>query len=367
MDTIIENIKTSLIWDKLHESESMDNIVEYLKTKNVDYTTISTLIDNITTNHKIAHGILRPSFIVSILMIGKFPDEMIGTKLGDTEQNIVDKAHDIYIKFETNAMENIHKKLITFKIIFDEWKRLDKENQIGLLCEMYYKYTESIDECVKKEPVTDEFILLTNPDLTNTMDTVAQLNFIEQVRNTHQHDTDVFLKEVNGMRNKILHSMKKLTPSYMTHLNNYSYKNVKYDQSVYKAIYANIKSVYWDNIKTEIFVNKNCDIYKHVIADYTGLLDELNVSGLDISELLSIKDYDIDGENLGYAFSVLCKTIVDINLQVDSENYDEVYKMVLDKLEISDKYSTDVLKLCFNRLETIKTIKKVYLKKCIDE
>jgi len=362
MDTIVENIKTSLIWSKLHESDSMDNIVEYLKTTDVDYSTIDALINNITTNHKIEHGILRPSFIVSILMIGKFPDEMIGTKLGDTEQNIVDKAHDIYIKFETNEMENIHKKLITFKIMFDEWKRLDKNSQLELLCEMYYKYTESIDECVKKEPVTDEFILLTNPDLTNTMDDEAKLNFIKQVRNTQQNDTEVFLKEVNGMRNKILHSMKKLTPSFMTYLNNYSYKNVKYDRSVYKAFYANIKSAYWDNIKKEIFVNINCSMYNHIITDYIELLEDLNVTGLDISTLISLKEYDVNSDNLAYACSVLCKTIIDINIQIDSENYDDIYPLLLNKLGNNEQYVTDILKICFNRLETIKTIKKLYQK-----
>ena len=38
----------------------------------------------------------------------------------------------------------------------------------------------------------------------------------------------------------------------MPYLNNYSYKNVKYDRSVYKAFYANFKSAYWDNIKKDL-------------------------------------------------------------------------------------------------------------------
>mgnify|MGYP004128614087 CR=1 FL=1 len=52
-------------------------------------------------------------------------------------------------------------------------------------------------------------------------------------------------------------------------------------------------------------------------------------------------------------------------MQIDSENYDEIYEMLLGKLDNTPKYVTDILKLCFNRLETIKDIKITISKKGI--
>ena len=70
-------------------------------------------------------------------MISKFPTDIIGEKLEEKEQNIINKANEIYNKFLINEMENINKKLFTFKIMFDEWKKQDKYSQMNLLCEMY--------------------------------------------------------------------------------------------------------------------------------------------------------------------------------------------------------------------------------------
>ena len=40
--------------------------------------------------------------------------------------------------------------------MFDEWKKQDKDSQMNVLCEMYYKYTESLEEYEKDEEPTDE-------------------------------------------------------------------------------------------------------------------------------------------------------------------------------------------------------------------
>ena len=358
MRAIIENIKKSSIWLKIHEATSAEVIKEYIVSRTIDYSVIEYLIDHITNNHKIDKGLLRPKFIVSILMIGKFPDEMVGTKRGEIEQNIVNKARDIYNKFESNDMEDIHKKLITFKIIFDDWKKLDKENQLDLLCEMYCKYTESISECVDQQNITDEEILNLNIHLTNNMDDEEKIKFIGEVKDNHKKEQEIVLNEVHTMRNKILHAMKKLTPSYKVYLNKYRKNNVKYDKSIHNLVHSTMKNVYWENMKNNIFMNKKCEIYKQIIEDYIMLLEKLNIKEVDRSILLSLHSSDIIEDNLVCACCDICRTIVNINKQVDSENYDDIYDLLLDKLDKNEKYVTDVLKICFNRLEIIQTIKQ---------
>ena len=75
--------------------------------------------------------------------------DIVGKNLEDKEKAIIERAKEIYTKFDTLSLENINKKLVTFKIIFEEWKKQDKYSQMDVLCEMYYKYTESLEDYEK--------------------------------------------------------------------------------------------------------------------------------------------------------------------------------------------------------------------------
>jgi hypothetical protein len=357
MNSLVENIKQSAIWQKIHSDEPVLDIMAYFKSKDIDYTSIELFIDRICTTNSIDEKLITYKFLTSILMIAKFPEDIIGTTKGDVEQLLSKKATEIYQMLEENKTENIHKKLVTFKLLFDEWKQSDKLNQINLLCEMYYKYDESIDEFKNKDSLSDEALLELNKEITDTMDPEAKMDYIDKARGYDKEQGDIYMKHVNHARNQILQQLKELTPIYKKCLHHYKFKNVTYDESVYKMIYTKMKHIYWGNIKRDIFELQKCDIFKHVVRDYIDILSEIKVTQLDYSSLESLLEYDLDSDHLEDACVSLCETIVHLNKQLDSENYDEIYDMLLEKLSDNHHYITEVFKFCFDRLETIKKIK----------
>tara|TARA_B100000575_G_scaffold292779_1_gene302097 strand:- start:765 stop:1877 length:1113 start_codon:yes stop_codon:yes gene_type:complete len=357
MDSLVENIKQSEIWKKIHSDEPVLDIMAYFKSKNIDYSSIESLIDYISSNHSIDKTLITCKFLTSIIMISKFPDDIIGNNKGETEEILHKKAVEIYQILVENKTENIHKKLVTFKLLFDEWKQADKLNQINLLCEMYYKYDESINEFKNKKILSDEELLDINKEITDTMDSEAKMDYINKARAYDKEQGEIYMKHVNNARNQILHQLKELTPIYKKCLYHYKFKNVTYDESVYKMVYTKMKHIYWGNIKRDIFELQKCDIFKHVVQDYIDILSAMKITQLDYSSLESLLDYELSPDHLEDACILLCETIVKLNKQLDSENYDEIYDMLIEKLHNNSKYITEIFKFCFDRLESIKKIK----------
>ena len=61
-------------------------------------------------------------------------------------------------------------------------KKQDNFDQMNVLCEMYYKYTESLEEYEKDEEPTDEEIIDMHSNITDTMDDEAKGNFVLSLR-----------------------------------------------------------------------------------------------------------------------------------------------------------------------------------------
>ncbi len=321
MENILEKIKKSDIWCKIHENQSVESIMKYLKKRDLDYSYFDELIQYLVNNHDIDSETIKNNFLISTIMIYKFPDELIGKTRIDEEDLIIAKAGEIYnIIVNGNVNNNLHKKVYTFKIMFDEWKKKDREQQLDLLSEMYYKYSKSIDEYNNDE------------------------------------SKEEYIKELVLMKQKIIVSMKNLTSDYEDYLENYKYKNVEYDSSVNKMIYTKLKYVYWENIRKYIFTDNSLGVFEQVVSDYKALLKEIKVI-VDLGLLESLEEYDVNEHNLVQSCVEISKAFININKQIDSENYDEIYDMILKKISENNKYLVDGFKICFDRLEIIKKIK----------
>mgnify|MGYP001218086957 CR=1 FL=1 len=321
MENIIKNIIKSDIWKNIHSSSKVENAINYLKNKNLDYKPYEELIDFMVEKYDIDRDGIKSNFIVSTIMVSLFPNELIGESRIEEEELIVVKSKEIHnIIIEGNKDDNLHKKIYTFKILFENWKNKDKEQQLDLLSEMYYKYSESIDENINDESKNE------------------------------------YVKELVCMKQKIIISMKNITENYRDHLENYKYKNVEYDSSVNKMIYTKLKYIYWENIRKYIFTDNNVDILHRVVLDYKELIKEIKVI-VDVNMLDSLLEYDINENNITQASVAISKEFIKINKQIDSENYDEIYDMVSNKITENNKYLVDGFKLCFDRLEIIKKIK----------
>ncbi len=357
MCELVNELKKSPIWKKIHSDENIIDITNYLKQDDIDYSEINALLDFIHSEYGLEKNTITKKLFTSIIMISKFPDDLIGKERGDKEDLIYTKSKEIYQLLLENNINNINKKLITFKIIFNEWKSEDKLNQINLLCEMYYKYTDSLNENNLNTQLSDDEILKQNNDITVTMDNEAKQEYIDKIKEIDKIKREEFVTQINLMRNKILHSLKKLTPNFKKYLKNYELQDVKYDESVYKMFYSKMKYVYWKNIRSDIFEKKDIEIYKHILTDYIELIDSLQLNDLNSSDIKAYLDYDINEDNLINGCITICKLFIKINKSLDSENYDEIYDMLLNKLSDNEQYVTHIFKFCFDRLETIKKIK----------
>merc|ERR1711991_1245937 len=105
---------------------------------------------------------------------------LLSKKRQDIEENLYLKSVEIFSFIDNNSKDY---KLLGKKILFDEWKQKDLESQMNILCEVYYRYKESLDETPK------EIINQSNKEI---------VNFI----------------------NKVEKSMKRLTPSYKEYIDN---------------------------------------------------------------------------------------------------------------------------------------------------
>lgn len=357
MEELLDNIKLSTVWRTIHETNDLFYIMDYLKKPDIDYSSIEVFISHICDKYDIANTMITNKIITSIIMIGLFPDDLVGKERVDKEELVVSKADEIYKMFLNSNGENIHKKIVTFNVLFEDWKTADKKNQINILCNIYHQYNQSISEFKQThKELTDDEILDDNKDITYTMPSDKQTEFIQKYRELNTKEKDTYLNNINSMKKKIINSLKRLTKDYKKHLDQTN-QEIKYDNSVYQTVYSKMKHVYWFNIKSRIFEEYDINIYHQIIKDYIQLISDIRISNLDISSIYSIQEYDVNKDNLIEALHSLCREFISINKQVDSENYDDVYDFLINKLDIHDKYITDVLKLCFERLETIKNIR----------
>ena len=178
---------------------------------------------------------------------------------------------------------------------------------------------------------------------------------IEEIKNDETKKE--YVDELVEMKKKIISSMKVLTNDYQECLDNYKFKNVEYDKSVNKMIYTKIKYVYWENIRNYIFNDKKTDVYYSVINDYKTILNDIKVV-IDLTAIDLLEGYEIDIDNLIDASASLAKTLINTNKMIDSENYDEIYDMLCDRINNDPKYLIDGFKICFDRLEFIKKVKQ---------
>lgn len=331
MNNLIKEIKETDIWKTIHSNLHVNDIIKYFEEGNKEYVCIKNFINFMIKSNDLEENFINERLFVSIIMIAKFPDDIIGKERIDKEDLIVDKAKEIYNLIIEEKIDKIHKKIFTFKIIFDNWKKEDKSNQLNILCEMYHNYNSSIEEYAN-DPSKEEYI-----------------------------------KELIQMKERIINSMKQITNNYEYYIKDFKPKEFKYDEKVEKMIYTRLKGVYWENIRTEIFKNNNVNLYNQIISDYVYMINELRLRNLDLSILESLSEYELNEYNIIDAYSTLSRALIDINKQVDSENYDEIYTLLLSKLNDDKRYVVDIFKLCFERLEIVKKIRDEIDKKQVNQ
>ena len=99
MNSLVNEIKENELWQKIHSEEPVSEIIEYFKKTDLNYKVLDLFLEYLNENFGIDKNILTSKFLISIFMISKFPEDIIGSKLEDKEKDVVSKACEIYDKF----------------------------------------------------------------------------------------------------------------------------------------------------------------------------------------------------------------------------------------------------------------------------
>ena len=319
METYITKIKDTKFWKDLHNGNA-DLLISFTMKK--DFRETEDLFDDmlsyLSKNYNIPEEYLSAKILTSVLMIAKFPDTFLDSNREILEQTVFDRAWEIYDLMENESKEykTLGKKLFSFKIVFEDWKEKDLKQQLDLLCEMYYRYQEGINQYAND---------------------VAKSDYVQE------------LKQIS---HKIVSNMKRLTPNYQTYLDNYSDKLVSYSDKINNLVYKKLKDIYWENLEDEVFNNDNYQVIDRIIDDYQEQLESLkndNFNGSKFNQYRGI----YTPEN----FKNIAIQLVRYNKQLDSENYDEIYEYTIEKINENPRNIISIIKICFDRLEMIVKIK----------
>ena len=321
METHFEKIKHTQFWSLIHENNP-DEIIKYtMKSEFIDgdEKIFNSMLDFLSKNYNIPEEYLSPKIFTSMLVIAKFPDVFLDSNRELIEKSLYDRSCEIYNFINENQSDYklLGKKLFSFKIVFEDWKEKDLKQQVYLLCEMYYRYYDTIEE-YKDDPSKKEYI-----------------------------------DELLIMNNKILNNMKRLTPNYQSYLDNYENKHVSYSDKVNSLVYNKLKDLYWDNINTEIFEYSNYKVIDTIIDDYQDVLSQLNNETFNGN-----KFNDYRGIHTKENFKNIAVMMVRYNKQLDSENYDEIYDYTIEKINENIHNAISIIKICFDRIEMIIKIKE---------
>jgi len=326
MEELLNKLRETNYWEYLLDNTTnIDNLIAYTTAKAFeegDKILFKNILEILNKDYNIPKEYLSLRIFISSLMIYKDPNTLLSKERQDIEENLYNKSIEIFnfINNKSSEYKLLGKKLLTYKIMFDEWKTKDLESQMNILCDLYYRYKEAIDS------TPTNIVNQSNKEI---------INFVEKVEN----------------------SMKQITPNYKDYIANYKLKKVSYDDKAYSLIYKRLKSTYWKYIDSKIFEEKKYEIIDRIIDDYCDLIEDININDLDISSIKQYKrTYSLQG------LLNLASDMINVNKQIDSEHYDEIYAYITGKLIKSDKYLPDIYKFIFERLEFIKNVKKTVIK-----
>jgi len=266
-------IKNDPIWN-LIQHNTLDTIIDTISSK--DPINFDNFITNVLSLIGEEYKKTQRNLLIAILLMHKFPDELLSTIRDDEENNLYEKANEIYNKLIMDNIdyEKIGKSIYTFSIMYSEWKIKDKKMQLDMLSELYYRYTEDIQNFMK---------------ISNDMHKQRLYN-------------NIFKKFLN----KVLKHMILLEKNWQEYLSNYNYKKIMFDKNAHTFMYKKLTEVYWENLKLQYMSGYPIDIIHNVISDYIILLNKIdNRSNLE------------DLYNYKSSPSELCLQLIKLNKEMD--------------------------------------------------
>ena len=229
-NTKLEILRESDEWD-IVKNKPLNIIMKSLKKTNYIEIFATDLLNHFNINYRIR--------LVPLLLIYRFPNEIISSNRNSFEDELYQKSTEIFKLLndtEINDYKKIAQKILTLYLQYENWMNKDKTLQIEILCEIFKNYEL----------------------------------FYKKVDSDNKKNINVFLQ-------KILMYLKNLDSNWKQTLGNYSFKNIDYDKNSHENMLKYLQFVFWDNIKMEIFVKNNFEVMNLLIQDFLLLLKKSNM------------------------------------------------------------------------------------------
>ena len=274
-------------WD-IVKNKPLNIIMNLLKKTNYIEIFATDLLNHFNINYRIK--------LVPLLLIYRFPNEIISSNRNSFEDELYQKSTEIFKLLNDtviNDYKKIAQKILTLYLQYENWMNKDKTLQIEILCEIFKQYEL----------------------------------FYKKVDSDNKKNINVFLQ-------KILMYLKDLDSNWKQTLRNYSFKNIDYDKNSHENMLKYLQFVFWDNIKMEIFVKNNFEIMNLLIQDFLLLVKKSNMI-IDTTILNNYKKIRNQEDIVE-----LADIIIDITKNIDTHfNYNFSSVDLIGNFEI-----------CFNRL-----------------
>jgi len=302
LKVLFNNMKTRKEWHIISYEENIENLFKKLQKESTLDDFISELLKKYSISNKIKNN------MTTIILLSRFPNELLSTNLCDKETELWNRAVEIHTIIKNTTIKDFNilaKKICTFNILYDDWKSKDLHLQKDLLCELFYSYKNFYHE-------------------------IDNQNLEKDVENMYKNNINDFL-------NKILNTLKGLNKNWKRDLKHYTFKNIEYDVQSHKHMLKYLKLVFWDNIKLEVVIKNNFKVLNFLINDYLAI----------IKNIISIEDKDLlenypNINNIESAIN-LCNSLQIINKKIDN-----LYDYTND---INENNLINTLIIIFERLE----------------
>lgn len=242
MNVDIESLKDDPIW-KIIQNSPLDDIIANLPKYNTCLfdAYMETLFLLIEEHYEPT----QKNILIAILLIHTYPDEFLSSKRCPEETILLDKVCEIYnlLILDNRNSTLLAKKIFTFSLMYSEWKKTDRDIQLNILAELYFRYSQDLREFLK----------------------------ISTDMNMSRYYNKLFKEFLN----KVLGQMCVLDSNWHKYLDNYRYKNIGFDERTRTLMYNKLNEVYWDELKVKYLSNKSSAIIDNIIRDYSNLLEQI--------------------------------------------------------------------------------------------
>ena len=277
LETLFNNMKMLKEWDIISNEENLAILFNKLEKESRLDEFIVELFKKYSISNKIRNN------LSTIILLSKFPNELLSTNLSDKENELWGRAKEIFTIIKEPIIKDFNilaKKICTFNILYNNYKPEDLSLQKDLLCELFYSYKKFYSE-------------------------IDDMDLEKDIENTYK-------KNINGFLNKILYNLKRLNKNWKRDLKYYTFKNIEYDALSHKHMLKYLKLVFWDNIKLEVSIKKNFKILNLLINDYLAIIKN-NIS-IDDKNLL----HNYTNINNIHDSLTLCQSLMLINKKIDT-------------------------------------------------